>query len=338
MSGTSLDGLDLCYVKFPNDDPTQFEILHTETVPYNSELIERLRELKYKSASELITVNAELGILFGETINRFMAKNNIQQVDAIASHGQTIFHDPGISITVQIGHPAQIYAITGIKTIADFRSVDVALGGQGAPLVPIGDKVLFSDYECCLNLGGIANVSMDENGKRIAFDIVVCNMALNYLAVQDGQTYDEGGAIARKGRVQKTLLHTLNHQPFFSQTGPKSLGVEQFDEWYIPILARKEHQIPDLMATLIEHMGQQIGNTIRGKCLVTGGGAYNTALMDAIRKHTKAQIILPDQQMIDFKEALIFAFLGYLRLTNQTNTLASVTGASKDSIGGCIYG
>ena len=339
MSGTSLDGIDLCYAQFYNNGTESYALLHGKTIEYTSEFQKQLRKANQCSALELMQLDTDLGIFFGEQIKLFIKENNIQQIDAIASHGHTIFHSPQHHLSTQIGSPAQIYAITGIKTIADFRSIDVALGGQGAPLVPIGDQQLFSNYSSCLNLGGIANISFDQQQKRIAYDICMCNMALNYLALKLGHSYDKNGNIASSGQINLKLLEDLNQFHYFSSEPPKSLGREQFDDWYLPLLENSSISVPDMMATTVEHIGMQIGKNIpKGNCLLTGGGVFNTSLINALKKHTQSTLEIPNNNLIEYKEALVFAYLGMLRLTNRKNTLSSVTGARRDSIGGCLYG
>ena len=339
MSGTSLDGIDLCYAQFYNNETDRYELLNGKTIKYTSEIQKLLLKADQCTAIELMQIDADLGIYFGEQIKLFIQENDIQQIDAIASHGHTIFHNPKNHFSTQIGSPAQIHAITDIKTIADFRSVDVALGGQGAPLVPIGDQFLFSNYSSCLNLGGIANISFDQQHKRIAYDICICNMALNFLALKLGHSYDKNGNIASSGQINLKLLNELNQFHYFSSEPPKSLGREQFDDWYIPLLENSSISVPDMMATTAEHIGMQIGKLIpKGNCLLTGGGVFNTSLINALKKHTQSTLEIPNNNMVDYKEALVFAYLGMLRLTNRINTLSSVTGANRDSIGGCIYG
>jgi len=341
MSGTSLDGIDLCYVKFEQDERLQYELIHSKAVKYSLNMENRLKDAESLSALDLAILDIDLGKIFGAEINLFIQENKLDHIDAIASHGHTIFHRPELNFSTQIGSPSQIYALTSIKTIADFRSIDTALGGHGAPLVPIGDTLLFGQYDHCLNLGGIANVSLtdsdQENSK--AFDIVVCNMALNHVAQLFGLPYDDDGKIAAQGKVDVDLLESLNKFEFLNQPPPKSLGKEQFQSFYLPLLANYNGSNHVLMATLIKHIGIQIGRILEdGTCLVTGGGAFNSVLIESIKTHSNCQLEIPSNEIIEFKEAIVFGLLGYLKLTNQVNTLASVTGASRDSIGGCIYG
>ncbi|MEI6019696.1 MAG: anhydro-N-acetylmuramic acid kinase [Bacteroidota bacterium] len=341
MSGTSLDGLDIALCSFNrNNNGLNSEILHAETVPYDAHWKSSLSEAHTISAENYFALNAQYGAYLGEQINVFLSKHK-QSVDAIASHGHTIFHQPHKGFSTQLGCGATIAAQTGIQTVCDFRSLDVALNGQGAPLVPIGDELLFADYEACLNIGGIANISLKQNGKRIAFDICEANMVLNFLAEKLQLPYDENGRISAQGKIDNALLQQLNALSFYLEQGAKSLGREWFDQNIVPFIKISNLSVQDLLATFSEHVSQIIGNTLNHfhitKCLVTGGGAFNGHLIQGIRSKTNCEIILPTKQIINFKEALIFAFLGYLRLNQQVNTLATVTGASANSIGGAVY-
>ncbi|MEI8136395.1 MAG: anhydro-N-acetylmuramic acid kinase, partial [Bacteroidota bacterium] len=256
------------------------------------------------------------------------------------SHGHTVFHQPKLGFSTQIGCGATIAAVTGRTTICDFRSLDVANSGQGAPLVPIGDKLLFGKHEACLNIGGIANISFnDKNGNRIAYDICEANMLLNYLAEKLSQPFDKGGEIAKSGKINAELLNKLNSQNYYSQNGAKSIGREWFEQNILSLIENNGIEIKDLLATSTEHIAQIIANDLEDKknVLVTGGGAFNTLLIEKIKSKTNCEIIIPDAQTINFKEALIFAFLGYLRLYKKTNTLSSVTDAKSDSAGGAVY-
>lgn len=340
MSGTSLDGLDIALCEFEKSDNWSYTILFAETQNYTDELLQRLKRADQLDALGFMQLDSDLGKHFGEMVNNFIERHLIQKetIDAIASHGQTIFHQPENGFTTQIGSGAQIAAVTGIRTIADFRSLDVALGGQGAPLVPIGDELLFSNYDYCINFGGIANISFKEGGVRKSFDIGFANMASNYLVQRLGRSYDENGDIARSGKFDQDLYNLLNNLEYFNQEPPKSLGKEYFDQVFKFTLTNNPLRIQDQLHTLGRHLAFQVGNWLKkGSCLVTGGGSYNSFWLDEIKKITAVDLIIPDSKIIDFKEALIFAFLGLLRLQEETNTLSSVTGAKKDSIGGCIY-
>lgn len=340
MSGTSLDGLDIAACRFVlADRKWQFQILHAVTVEYPESMLQRLARAADLSGLELSKLHVDLGILHGEFVRDFLKKNPTE-IDFISSHGHTIFHQPEKSLTLQIGSAPHIAAITGKTVIADFRTLDVALGGQGAPLVPIGDLLLFDQFRFCLNLGGIANIS-DKASALNAFDISPCNMALNYLANLAGKPYDDNGEIAHSGQVNLALLEGLNNLSYYANSGPKSLGREFFESEFLPVISRFDISIKDKLRTVCEHIAIQLQKVIspeRGdKMLVTGGGAFNDFLIGRFRQLCDVDIVVPDSQVIQFKEALIFAFLGVLRLRGENNAMASVTGANSDSCGGCIY-
>lgn len=340
MSGTSLDGLDVALCEFLFTDTWTYKILFAETVDYNDQWLTRLTKVEELNGREIMKLNADLGNLFGELTNNFLEKNGIESssIDAIASHGQTVFHLPPQGYTSQLGSGAHIAAKTGIKTICDFRSLDVALGGQGAPLVPIGDELLFGEYDYCMNFGGIANVSFTESGTRRSLDIGFANMASNHLVEKLGRSYDKNGEIARSGNFDRDLFDQLNSLEYFQQSPPKSLGKEYFDQVFSFTLKNNPLPVQDQLHTFGKHLAHQVSKWLKkGKCLTTGGGSYNSFWLDEIRKTTESELIIPEPIVIDFKEALIFAFLGLLRIEEQTNTLQYVTGARKDSIGGCIY-
>jgi len=342
MSGTSLDGLDIAFCRFEKtEDGWKYKILVAETIPYSGEWKQRLGNLEKTTALAFVKADAEYGHLLGHLTRSFIEKHSIHP-DFIASHGQTIFHQPDKKLTTQIGKGSAIAAETGLPVICDFRSLDVACGGQGAPLVPIGDRDLFAGYDFCLNLGGFANISFDHDDQRIAFDICPVNMVLNTLSLKAGKEFDQGGALASTGKADNTLLGKLNQLPYYFQPPPKSLGKEWVVSHIIPLLDHSDLSIPDLLRTYCEHVAIQVGRCTGenplNKILVTGGGARNSFLMDRLRAHTKPQIVLPDLLTIDFKEALIFAFLGVLRWRNEVNCLKSVTGATSDVSGGNICG
>lgn len=347
MSGTSLDGVDIAHCFFKHDNKKwKFEILHAETISYSDEWRNRLNDLHYSDALTFIKTHAELGKYYGLLINNFIEKHTIKP-GLICSHGHTIFHQPGNGFTSQIGEGAQIAAATGIDTVCDFRSKDVALGGQGAPLVPIGDRLLFGEYDFCLNLGGFANISFEKNNQRIAFDICPVNMALNSLAAEAGLIYDDKGALAAAGIINNKILEKLNQLEFYSQPPPKSLGKEWFEKYFELVIQATSVTIKEHLRTVTEHIAQQIAAVISlqispadssvQKVLVTGGGAHNTFLVNCISSKTKAKLIVPEKKLVDFKEALIFAFLGVMRINNEINILQSVTGSAKDHIGGAVY-
>ncbi|MBL7137840.1 MAG: anhydro-N-acetylmuramic acid kinase [Bacteroidales bacterium] len=345
MSGTSLDGLDIAFCRFKSFEGSwTYEILQAETVPYSREWQIRLSSMDGRLAADLAQTDCDLGHLMGKMTRTFMEKHRIT-ADFIASHGQTVFHQPHLRWTTQIGKGAAIAAETGLPVVCDFRSTDVALGGQGAPVVPIGDQLLFSDYQYCLNLGGFANISFHRDGKRVAYDICPANMVLNELANQTGKAYDDKGDLARSGSLLPDLLESLNQLPFYHQPPPKSLGKEWVDQHIYPILdlptRNPKPETRNLLHTWCEHIAIQVGNNTGtdrvNKLLITGGGALNQYLMERIRHYVTAEVVIPDLQTIQFKEALIFAFLGLLRWRNEVNVLSTVTGAKRDSIGGAIY-
>jgi anhydro-N-acetylmuramic acid kinase len=341
MSGTSLDGLDIAFCEFENDERTwSYQIIYGETIPYNDEWKTRLANLEKGTALDIVTADIEYGHFSGRLAKSFIEKNKIQP-DFIASHGHTIFHKPEKKITWQIGKGSSIAAETGLPVVCDFRSMDVALGGQGAPLVPIGDQLLFGEYDYCLNLGGFANISCEQNGLRIAYDICPANIVLNHLAGKIGKHYDPSGQMARIGNLSPTLLSCLNQIPYYNHPPPKSLGKEWVLSHIFPILDSSSVLLNDQLNTFCEHIAIQVskasGTNENRKILISGGGSFNEYLMERIKYHTPNPIILPDENTINFKEALIFAFLGVLRWREETNCFRSVTGAKKDNSGGSIY-
>lgn len=339
MSGSSLDGLDIALVHFQEENNKyRFQILSADTLPYPNIWKTRLSEAFHKRPKELEQLDKDYGEYLGQQVLDFTKRHNITP-DFVASHGHTIFHRPEEHYTLQIGDGQELARTCGFIVINDFRSEDVSKGGQGAPLVPIGDKLLFSNYEMCLNIGGIANISYDDNGKRIAYDLCIANQALNYLAKMHGHYYDKDGEMARRGEVDHTLLKKLNNLPFFIQDPPKSLGREFF-ETYQKVLLRNL-SVPDLLATFVEHIAIQIALPIsvfpKSRILCTGGGAMNKFLIERLRARTKHEVVIPKYQIVDYKEALVFAFLGLLRAEGKTNVLSSVTGAKSDSCSGKIW-
>jgi anhydro-N-acetylmuramic acid kinase len=341
MSGTSLDGVDLTACRFSGDiQNPEWEIVAAETIPYPEAWKLKLANAPGLSGKELTRLDYEYGRYLGNLAKKFAKKHNFKP-GFVASHGHTIFHQPARGYTLQIGHGGALAAESTFKVICDFRSLDLALGGQGAPLVPIGDQLLFGDYSACINLGGFSNISFENRGKRMAYDICPVNIALNHYADKIGFTYDENGDTAASGRLNQNLLNTLNSITYYEETPPKSLGREWVEKIFYPLIDKSESSIPDILNTLTEHIAFQIGisthNIQQGKILITGGGAENTFLISKIREYVKHEIIIPDKQLVHFKEALIFALLGWLRSEGRINTLASVTGAKMDSSGGSIY-
>lgn len=336
MSGTSVDGLDICAVQFQNDS---FSFLATDTYSYDTILHNQLLNSHNLSALELAQLHVDFGIFCGKRVKDFTERHHIC-ADYVCSHGQTVFHTPNTSLTLQIGSGAHIAAESGITTICDFRTLDVAMGGQGAPLVPIGDELLFPQYKYCLNIGGFANVSTNKNEKRIAWDICPSNIVLNTYARKFNKDFDCNGELGKKGDINSDLLSKLNNIPYYTYNAPKSLGREWVEKNIQPIIEQSNISDLDKITTFYEHCAIQIGSALSGigeKTLCTGGGVKNSFLMERIAHHTKSNLIIPDSNLIDYKEALIFAYLGYLRVNEHTNCLASVTGARKNVCGGAIY-
>ncbi|MDL2308320.1 anhydro-N-acetylmuramic acid kinase [Bacteroidales bacterium OttesenSCG-928-B11] len=341
MSGTSLDGLDLALCRFKKVEKRwEYEVIETETIPYPHNITGQLNDSIHYSAEKLAALDSQYAKLMATFINKFLNGQKIKP-DYIASHGHTVFHQPSRGFTTQIGSGATIAALTGITTISDFRSTDVALGGQGAPLVPIGDELLFGNYRACINLGGFSNISYSFANKRIAYDISPCNLPLNLLAVQMGLSFDRDGTIASQSHPDKELVTRLNQLDYYQKEPPKSLGYEWLQASFFPILEQADISIPQKMRSVIEHIAIQLSNVINnlpiGDVMITGGGAHNKFLMRRLKTLTNRELIIPEKQIVNFKEAIIFALLGILRVREEINCYASVTGASKDSCCGAIY-
>jgi len=338
MSGTSLDGIDLALCRFSeHENIWSYEIVDAQTIAYHSTWIKKLKEAPQLKVEEFLILHNEYGRYTGKLINEFLRGKEIPQL--VASHGHTIFHQPDNKFTFQLGNGASIAATTGITTVSDFRNFDVALGGQGAPLVPIGDQLLFPEFVYCLNIGGFANISFEQDGTRIAFDICPANIILNELALQKGYSYDKDGYLGASGTVNEPLLKKLDDLGFYRQKWPKSLGREWIDHQITPLLTASGLSIEDQAATIYEHIAFQISSVIgnSGRLLATGGGSKNRFLIHKLKLKTSCQIVLPDEKLIDFKEALIFAFLGVLAFNDRVNVLSSVTGSRQDNIGGIIH-
>lgn len=342
MSGTSLDGIDLAQIHFSIcNDKWSYTILHAETIAYDVNWINKLKNAVAFSEAELQKLDKDYTCLLANVIHSFIVKNKIEGIDAVCSHGHTILHQPQNGITLQIGNLPDIAGLINQVVVCDFRVQDVAIGGQGAPLVPIGDRILFSNFDYCLNLGGFSNVSFEQNGKRVAFDISPVNTVLNFYANALGYDYDNEGVISRGGKLNVSLFEQLNQLEFFSIPFPKSLGFEFVKTIVLPLMETYEISVQDKLRTFTEHIAFQISKALttkKGSLYITGGGAYNVFLIERIQFHLPIfEIIVPDKKTIEFKEALIFALLGVLRLRNEINVLSSVTGAKHDHSSGKIY-
>ena len=342
MSGTSLDGVDLAQIHFfKKNEKWLFQIHESQTISYSQLWINRLKEAVDFSDLELKKLNEDYTVLLSEIISNFIKTNKIDNLDAVCSHGHTILHQPQNGFTLQIGNLPQIAQLIKQKVVCDFRVQDVKLGGQGAPLVPIGDQILFPEYDYCLNLGGFSNVSFSENGNRIAFDVSAVNTVLNFYANKLGLDYDDKGKIARSGKVSSDLLSELNALDFYQKSYPKSLGFEFVKTIILPIIEKYPIIIEDKLRTFTEHIALQIAVALpkkSGSLFITGGGAYNGFLIEKIQKNLpEMQVVIPDEKIIEYKESLIFALLGVLKLRNEINVLSSVTGASHNHSSGKVF-
>ena len=355
MSGSSLDGLDIVYAEFhENAAKWNYEILHADCYPYSDEWIDRLKNAISLPALDYQLLHTDYGHYLGQQVNKFIEKNKLQyHVALITSHGHTSFHVPSKRMTAQLGDGAAIAAETQLPVVTDLRALDIALGGQGAPIVPIGEKLLLGDYDFFLNLGGIANLSANSSisPAYIAFDICPANRILNMLVGELGKEYDAGGEIASSGETNIHLLDKLNALDYYKQPYPKSLANDFGTDIVYPLIKSTVIETKDALRTYIEHIVIQIKNAITAlkndkpkkinqKLLATGGGAFNTFLMARLRdnlKETGIEVIIPDSRLVNYKEALIMALIGILRWRQEYNVLSSVTGAARDSIGGALW-
>ena len=350
MSGSSLDGLDIVHVQLDEvRGQWRYEIRNAECIPYTEKWVSDLRNAADINVGDFLKLHTAYGRYLGEQINEFIAKHELEHsVHFIASHGHTVFHEPQNNTTFQIGDGATIAATTGLPVINDLRAMDVALGGQGAPIVPIGDKLLFYDYDYLLNIGGIANISVTHNGSLLAFDICPANQITNALAEREGMDMDENGTMASVGTLLPGILEELNGAEYYKLLPPKSLSNEAAQGLVFPVLLESESHNYDLLHTATIHVAQQIANAVKkyphGKetaaLLATGGGAFNNFLIEQLQKELepyKVAVVVPDGQTVKFKEALVMALIGTLRWREEVNVLTSVTGASRDSVGGALW-
>ena len=340
MSGTSLDGVDLCYTNFTFNKKWNYKILNAITYNYTEQWKKRLLNSINLSKTDLYNLDIDYTNLLSLYIQDFISKFNIDRIDSISSHGHTVLHQPQKNITYQIGNLPSLSKNLNINVVCDFRIQDVELGGQGAPLVPIGDQLLFTDYKYCLNLGGFSNISYKCNSKITAFDICPVNTVLNHYSNIIGYDFDKDGLIAREGKIESKLLDELNSIEYYSKFNPKSLGIEWVINIIYNIIDKYNLSIPDILRTYSEHIAIQTQNAVKNNTstiLITGGGVRNKFLIELITNRLENHINIPDDILIDFKEALIFGFLGVLRLRNENNCLSSVTGASKNHSSGKIY-
>lgn len=345
MSGTSMDGVDIsfCHYHQIKKGSWEFELEAAKTYPFPQSIGHLLKDPFALSAATISQLDVNLGDVYGDYINQFIEEFNLDKtkIDAIASHGQTVFHQPENGFTLQIGNGTKIAIKTGISVVNDFRIKDIFLGGQGAPLVPAGDFKLFKNQaDAFLNIGGFCNISYLEKNKIIAFDICPGNLPLNFLMQSKGLPFDRDGNMARSGEINYFLLGKLDSLDYYEQKSPKSLGVEWLEMNFYPLI-KKDKNLEDNLRTVVEHIANQLANCLNQlpiqKVLVTGGGIKNNYLMDRLTKYTTKEIIIPDETTVDFKEAIIFGFLGACYFAKEVNTLSSVTGASKDTVSGVLH-
>ena len=340
MSGTSLDGVDIVYVKFIQNESWSFKIINSKTYKYEDSTADILNDISKKSLEEIKEIDVVYSKMLAKIINEFIDEFSINKIDFVSSHGHTAIHDPSNLITYQMGNLSTLSTEINQKVICDFRVQDVKLGGEGAPLVPVGEKYLFHEYDSFINLGGFANISNHVGESLIAYDICPVNIVLNNLSKKIGKDYDNKGSIASSGKIILNLYHELEKLEYYKSSPPKSLGIEWVDANIFPLINKYfDYPIEDLLNTLSNHIADQISNNLKeiDRVLVTGGGTYNDYLIDIIRSKTNSEIIIPSKNIIEFKEALIFAFLGVLRYLNINNCYSSVTGASKDHCSGKIF-
>lgn len=340
MSGTSLDGLDLCTVQFTRrKGKWTYHILSSETLPYPEDLKLKLSTAHSLSTEALNLLDSELSEYIGDKIAAHILTTPDVTVDLVGSHGHTIFHNPAEKFTLQIGNQAVLREKAGIKTICNFRVEDVEMGGQGAPLVPIGDLLLFAEYDICLNLGGFANLSATQHHTRHAWDVCPVNIGINHYVQKLGLEFDRDGIIARNHRPNQETLVALSELSFYNQAPPKSLGREWLEEHVYPLTDALTPEVA--ISTLTHHAAFQLAKTLNSlpgnKVICTGGGAKNTYLIELVSDSANKEIVIPEAEVIDFKEALIFAFLAVLKELGEVNVLSSVTGAPRDHSAGIVY-
>lgn len=339
MSGTSLDGIDVVYVELSRSESWKYRVISAETIEYSDSWQKKLGGAVDCQGEDLVELNIDYTQYLAGVISSFIRNHGITNLDAVCSHGHTVKHAPENGYTLQIGNLPELAVLLDEVVVCDFRVADVKLGGQGAPLVPVGDALLFGEYDVCLNLGGFANVSSGGESHRTAYDICPVNTVLNHLSGQLGLPFDKGGQIAASGEIDVDLLKRLNGLDYYAAPPPKSLGIEWVKEHVFPLLRNVE--TPAGLMTFSVHAAEQISKKIdqdpSSKVLVTGGGAFNDFLIKEIRSRIHNKLVIPSPEVVNYKEALIFGLLGVLKLRGEINVLCSVTGASKDHSSGEIY-
>jgi anhydro-N-acetylmuramic acid kinase len=340
MSGSSLDGLDIVYCRIDSVS-FDYEIIHAETIEYDLNFYSELKNAHTLSGREILELDIRTGFLYGNLCNDFINKYKISHIDFISSHGHTVFHEPIKGFSLQLGNGNQISKKTGIKTITNLRNKDITYGGQGAPIVPLADLLLFKEYMYCLNLGGISNISIKKNQTIFAYDLSICNQILNHYAQKLGKKYDENGTLSKLGTFCKELFDDLNNLNFCKKTGPKSLS-NDFLFNVIEITTSYENKISsyDILNTCCHHIAFQIAKCIEfknEKILITGGGTYNQYLIKCIELYNPIEIIIPSENTINYKESLAMSLIGLFKLLNKPNVFGSVTGATINTVNGEIY-
>lgn len=344
MSGTSLDGIDIAEIQFHFKNTWTYQLKRCETIPYPKHWIVKLQKAHQQSPNDLEALNIAYTTYLAKCITNFIDQYQIKNLDAVCSHGHTVLHEPQNQYTLQIGNLESLAKLIKQNVVCDYRVQDVQLGGQGAPLVPIGDALLFSEYDACLNLGGFANISFAKKNTRIAFDNCPVNTVLNYYAQKLGRAFDHNGDFSRKGKLNYKLLKALNELDYYQKPAPKSLGIEWVKNTIIPLMESYNLTAEDYLHTFTNHVAYILINDIKKnlkqkepKILVTGGGGYNQYLMSLLNNNATIKFELPSPQVIEFKEALIFGLLGVLKLRSEINVLASVTGSIKNHSSGKVF-
>jgi len=346
MSGTSLDGIDLAYCKyFLENEKWSFKLIQAKTYNFSNELIVEIRAAIDNKPKDNHILDVKLGAYYAKIINQFIKEHNIETIDFVANHGQTVYHNPHKKATIQLGDGATIAKKTNLTCINNFRNLDVELGGQGAPLVPIGDFHFYNNFNYCINLGGISNITIqNKNEVLLAYDISPCNVLLNHYTRQIGFEFDRDGQIGRAGKINKLLFDKLNNNIYYNKQAPKSLDAKNCIDVFVPEIDRFNIEIEDKLHTICQHIAHQIKIVIlkhyqqkNEKVLLSGGGTLNKFLVETIKTSLPIEVCIPSTEIIEYKEAIIFGLLGVLKMNNSVNCLKVVTGANKDCVGGQIW-
>jgi anhydro-N-acetylmuramic acid kinase len=351
MSGSSMDGLDIAYCVLTEiGGQWQYVIEHAACVAFPEKIARQINAITQLPVPEFMKLHTAFGTWMGQQVNAFIDAHQLHhKVHIIGSHGHTAFHFPESNTSVQIGCGAALASVTGINVVSDLRAMDVSLNGNGAPIVPIAEKLLFADNQLCLNIGGICNISYRNNdGAYFANDVCPANRVLNEVVSALNKTYDDKGIEASKGSVVLDVLQQLNTLDYYKKQGPKSLANELGTQIILPILQASGASVQDQLRTMVEHIAEQIALQVQSlhqsnesiNMLITGGGAYNDFLIACIQQKIiefNVHITIPAPLVIENKEALAMALIAVLRWREEINVMASVTGASRDSVGGALW-